>query len=90
MTKKLRSLEAAGFVKREHDPDDKRVFCFLLTDYGRQVLDQLNPIYEASVQSLFTGVSEKDLESGFSVLQRLLKNLEMYGNSHNPAENLRD
>jgi len=68
----LKRLEAAGFVRREIDPDDLRRHRLLLTPAGRQVaadgLALLSAEFDKRLERL-TGVQQKELKS---LLERIV------------------
>lgn len=75
MAKKLRYLEEWWFITREVDKIDKRVFRFSLTQKANFALEQIFPIYENSVTMIFDWVSDQELDTAFSVIQKCLKNI---------------
>lgn len=64
-------LELDGLVVRRQSAADRRVVHVALTEAGRRHFEQLAIDHEAQVDSLFSGVSTKDLDALDAVLQRM-------------------
>lgn len=75
MTKKLKFLEENGFITREIDQNDKRVFRFSLTKKANESMQKISPIYEEAVCRLFTGIDEKNIDVSFHVIEQAIKNM---------------
>jgi DNA-binding MarR family transcriptional regulator len=43
-------VEAAGYVRREPDPEDRRALQIVLTDEGIELLRRMWPVYERGIQ----------------------------------------
>jgi DNA-binding MarR family transcriptional regulator len=75
-------LENDGLVVRTQSADDRRVMHVALTVEGRRHFERLATDHEAQVDSLFAGVSTKDLDALEAVLQRMTpRSSEAKGNS---------
>ena len=74
ITRQLGALEQAGFVRRESDPDDRRVLrvyptekaeaalprvCELMEEWNRLLLEELNPEEQACLLTLLSRVTRK-------------------------------
>jgi DNA-binding MarR family transcriptional regulator len=69
----LDRMEKAGWVKREDDPGDRRVYRITLTAAGRKLWANVRPLYERGVKSVTSGLSAAQMKSGIDLLQRLEK-----------------
>lgn len=67
----LDRLEKAGWVQREDDPDDRRVYRVLLTSAGRALWAKVHPLYLEVVGQLTRGLSAKKMENCLEVLRQL-------------------
>lgn len=76
MTKKIKSLEDNGFITREVDKNDKRVWRFFLTKKASDVLKKIHPIYEECNKHIFTHIETKDIQTALSVIAQVLENLK--------------
>ena len=59
MSRFVDRAKAAGYVRREPDPDDRRALQVVLTDAGLDLLRQMWPIYERGIAEHFA--SQLDL-----------------------------
>ena len=75
MTKKLKFLEENGFIKREIDKNDKRVFRFSMTQKALDSIQKISPIYEEALRRLFIWIDEKNIECSYNVIEQALKNM---------------
>src|SRR3954454_13429725 len=53
MSRFVDRAEAAGYVRREPDPDDRRALQVVLTDEGLELLRQMWPVYERGIAEHF-------------------------------------
>jgi DNA-binding MarR family transcriptional regulator len=53
MSRFVDRVEAAGYVRREPDPDDRRALRIALTDAGVDALRAIWPVYERGVETHF-------------------------------------
>lgn len=65
-------LEQIHFLKRSREGRAKRLF---LTEQGRQLLDEIMPLHQKLVSSLFAPLSEEDHRVLLSMLRTLDKSL---------------
>jgi DNA-binding MarR family transcriptional regulator len=65
-------LEAAGFVKRERNPLDRRAYALLATDAGRTWLAEKRGALMVAQDELLSVLSAEERRSLVSSLQRLL------------------
>jgi DNA-binding MarR family transcriptional regulator len=72
ITRLLEGLEGAGYVERRSCESDARVSYALLTDAGREKLEQAKITHRASVKALFAErYSEDEVETLVALLERL-------------------
>ena len=53
MSRFVDRVEAAGHVRREPDPDDRRALQITITDSGVELLRSMWPVYEAGIERHF-------------------------------------
>jgi DNA-binding MarR family transcriptional regulator len=72
ITRLLEGLEQAGYVERGSCASDARVSYALLTDAGREKLEEAKVTHRASVKALFAErYSEDEVETLVALLERL-------------------
>ncbi len=64
-------MEKAGWVKREDDPEDRRVYRVSLTTGGRKLWAKVRPKYEACVGAVTRGLSGAEIKAGTALMRRL-------------------
>jgi len=74
LTGLLDRMERDGYVKREADPHDRRVFQIFLTEEGRKIRDIVIRMVDETLALLFDGVEETELAQMKKVLLRVLDN----------------
>lgn len=74
----VKQLEKKGFALLANDPADKRVLRIALTGKHRKYFcgDEAEEWQEDFVTQLFDGVSEDEIESAFSMINKLSDNIE--------------
>lgn len=65
------NLEKKGYIQRRQDTKDKRVSYASLTDKGRAFMDEIFPNHANAIASVFSDLSEDDLQSLQKVLKRI-------------------
>ena len=75
MTNRIDRLEAAGYVRREAEPTDRRGVRVLLTDAGRELADRAVELRFAAAESAVSGLSKEDRAALEDLLGRLLVDL---------------
>jgi DNA-binding MarR family transcriptional regulator len=65
-------LEAAGFVDRQRNPDDRRAYALVATDAGRAWISEKRGALMAAQEELLSVLSEAERRALVSSLQRLL------------------
>jgi DNA-binding MarR family transcriptional regulator len=74
MTGLIDTLERDGFVKREPDPDDRRMMSVRLTAKGERFLNEFLPGYFKEIAALMAPLTESERKS----LVRLLGKIQMH------------
>jgi DNA-binding MarR family transcriptional regulator len=75
VTRLLDGMVNKGLVRRETDPDDRRVVLAWLTDEGRGLKRRLLPLLEKLLEDATVGISEKDLQITRQTLTKFQANL---------------
>ncbi|WP_036666394.1 MarR family winged helix-turn-helix transcriptional regulator [Paludibacterium yongneupense] len=71
LTRQMKLLEAEGLVRRRTDPDDNRLTRVALTEEGRAVIVEGEPLRQAFFNEALGCVEPEQLEAAMSVLQTL-------------------
>ena len=72
----LNLLEKNGFIIRNPDSVDKRLYRIFLTKEGKEVKDKLIPIVTEYLKRSFDGLTQKDIDDLIRIHKHILKNLE--------------
>lgn len=64
-------MEKSGWVRREDDPADRRVYRVVLTAAGRRLWEKIAPAYEAVVLQVVAGIGEKQAKATVETLEQL-------------------
>jgi DNA-binding MarR family transcriptional regulator len=64
-------MEKAGWVRRDENPADRRIYRVALTVAGRKLWDQVRPLYLASVAEVTQGLSRKRMRECAELLGQL-------------------
>ena len=75
VTRLVDRVEAAGLVRRERHPSDRRSVTVELTDEGRALLPRIAPVFGGVTERLFAGFTEAEVATVSTLLQRMLANL---------------
>ena len=78
MTGLLDGLEQKGMVKRLAHPKDRRKISILLTDMGRQVLDEMLPDYYSRIAKLMVNLTENERQELVSLLGKVNQGLSSF------------
>jgi DNA-binding MarR family transcriptional regulator len=76
MTKRLDRLEAAGLIRREPDPRDRRGKLIALSDEGRALMDEAIAAHVANEHRLLADLPPAQRERLAALLRELLLSLE--------------
>ena len=75
MTRTIRRLEHAGFVRRSPCADDKRAFMIELTAAGRAVRPQVEQIWNQPEEIVVGGLGERERQTVLRVLEGMEERL---------------
>jgi DNA-binding MarR family transcriptional regulator len=67
----IRGLELQGLVKRENDPNDRRIYRLQLTDAGRKLVTEETPKYAAYLNSVTADLNSEELDQLTILLDKL-------------------
>lgn len=71
MTGMVDRLERYGYVKRGHEPDDRRIININLTAKGKDLVEKINTQRREMIVDVFGKVSEQDRSDYLRVLMRV-------------------
>ncbi len=72
----LCGMEKFGLIRRESDPNDRRLMHVFLTEKGRQTHEQVEAVFSRLEGECFAGFSEEEKELSMQFLQRMYENLK--------------
>lgn len=81
MTNRIDRLEAAGLVRREARPGDRRGVRVVLTDSGLELVDRATAVRFAEAESAVAAVPARDRAALERILKQLLGTLQSEGDS---------
>lgn len=64
-------LEQKGYVYRRACPEDRRVTFAVITDAGKQVMDQIFPEHEQHLEKIFDALSESEVREVIELCKRI-------------------
>jgi DNA-binding MarR family transcriptional regulator len=73
VTALTQSLQKNGMITSETDERDKRAKLLRLTDKGREVVKEIEPILTERLDALDAGLTPEDVRTYFTVLQRVVE-----------------
>ena len=76
MTNRIDQLEKAGFVKRIHNPDDRRSVLISLTEPGFSIVEEAVGAHVENQQRLVSSLSEEERTTLNQLLKRFLRDFE--------------
>ncbi len=71
VTSVLDRLEAKELVRRHDVPDNRRIYHVELTDAGRALVEQVEPVYREAIHKTLAGLGEKECRSLVTLLERV-------------------
>lgn len=75
ITRILDKLEKKGMVKRQMDASDRRVWKIHITDEGKSVRDQIEPLAKEILKKATKGIDAKDVDVFNATAKKMLQNL---------------
>ncbi|GIP24475.1 MarR family winged helix-turn-helix transcriptional regulator [Paenibacillus sp. J22TS3] len=75
-TRILAALEEKGFIRRESGEKDRRSYSIFITDEGKRVIEQTEPIEHQLHSDVTEGLSEEEKASLLRLLRRLTSNAD--------------
>lgn len=69
----LDRMEKAGWVRREDDPGDRRIYRIALTAAGRKLWDKVHPLYLAGIAEVTRGLSAAQIREATRTLESLTR-----------------
>jgi len=72
----LRGLEESGYIERNMDPKDKRVFLIRITEQGRKMMETVGPQRLAMMNDLSSDLTDEEKTQLIFLLEKLLKSMQ--------------
>ena len=76
ITKLVDALEAKGFVERQRDKNDRRSNTVVTTEKSQAIKDRTKEFGISMLDDMLEGISEEELRSFLSTLDKISKNLK--------------
>jgi DNA-binding MarR family transcriptional regulator len=74
MTSLIDRMEAAGLLRRDDHPTDRRAYKICLTPRGKELEANLDQVVTEAYERLTQGIAAKDLQNAIEVCRRLMEN----------------
>ena len=74
MTSLIDRMEAAGLLRRDDHPTDRRAYRIMLTARGKNLEAEVNEVSKKAFQQLTRKISEKDLQVSNEVCKKIIEN----------------
>ena len=71
----LVAMEKDGLLRRERNPSTSRIVNVYITEKGKQVQHNLEPVYDKLEDIAFEGISEEEKEHCLMILKTITKNM---------------
>ena len=71
----LVAMEKDGLLRRERNPSTSRIVNVYITEKGKQVQHNLEPVYDKLEDIAFEGISEEEKEHFLMILKTITKNM---------------
>lgn len=75
MTNRIDRLEAAGYVERTHDPNDRRGYLISLSESGRELIDRAIEARFQEAKEAINSLSKKEISNLNSLHKTLIEEL---------------
>lgn len=72
----LKKMESEGVLTRSHDEGDTRLKKIALSEAGLRMHEQISEHFSETVQKVFKGIDEKEIEVFYKVSRQMIANLE--------------
>lgn len=67
----VNNLEKMGYVKREADPNDKRICILSLTDSGKSIISEIVPENEEMINNYMEKLDSEEIKTLLDLLKKL-------------------
>lgn len=71
VTSVLDRLESKGLVARVDVPDNRRIYHVVLTEKGKALVDEVEPLYREKIREAMQGLSERDCRELIAMLDKV-------------------
>ncbi len=71
MTRLVNTMESKNLVVRKIDEKDRRINHIFLTDYGKEIIQKVQPIMYDLIPAVQESLSEEEIETLISVLKKV-------------------
>ncbi len=71
MTRLVNTMESKNLVVRKSDENDRRVNRIFLTDYGKEVIEKVQPIMYNLIPAVQESLSNEEIETLITVLKKV-------------------
>lgn len=71
----IKRMEKGGFLERKADEKDQRVTRIYLTDYGREIYDELTKLFKENEKALFQGFEEGEIYLFKRFCKQIIQNI---------------
>lgn len=78
VAKSVKRLEDAGFVIRKRSEEDKRSTNVMLTDQGRQAVNEIAQVWKALEDITLKDISEEELKTFIRISNQMTTNVESF------------
>ena len=76
ITKMIKRMEKEGLIKIIADESDKRITRLELTDLGMEKIYKIKELEKNTINSMFKGFSDSDLEEDYKLINMIINNIE--------------
>jgi DNA-binding MarR family transcriptional regulator len=77
-------LEQRGLVERKSVPGDRRAYRVVLTRAGREIMDEISPVYHAKAEAVWGAISSRLLSELTGQLSEVARNAERIAQEGRP------
>lgn len=75
LTVMIKRMESAGLIRRQQDEFDMRTLRVYITEEGRKTAIRTKEVFKQTVQLLYEGLSDSELEEYLRIMDKIQKNL---------------